>query len=391
MSAGFELIGGQAEAFPWLESQLEVSAGVRRLRVGERTVLFCERRQQLFELNATADIIWQSLAAGRPPSMAVHHVRVLGASAAEALDFVISSAQLWLATGLLLPTEVAARCRQTPDAEWRLRLGHLACTLALHGQAEDPIWSELKQVFSQFLTGRSEGAARISLIFEAGNAFLLLADRPLGLFQAERLVPEVKAIITEAVSRSLTEGWFLLHAALLSFRRQGLLISGGPGAGKTTLALALAARGLGYGSDDIVTVSPTGHFSGIPFSPAVKSGGWDLAVVYAPNVSRRPVHQRGDGQHVRFLPVDDFACGDVDALGWALILDRRPDAKPALEPVEPLEMVGELIAGAYCPSHRLQGDTLEAFASAFRGVDCRRLIYADVTQAVALVDEMLGG
>lgn len=390
MAVEIVLSGQGGEAFPWLESQLASAPGVRRLRVGERSVLFCERRQQLFELNATADTIWRSLAAGHAPSMVVHEVRALGASPAEALSFVIASARSWLAAGLLAPAEVAARCGQTPDAEIHLRLSELTCTLALHGPAHDPLWRELELVFTQFLTARSEGSAHISLVCEAGHVFLFFAGAPLGLFTIDQLIPEVKAILTEAISRSLSDGWFLLHAALLRCGHRGLLISGAPGAGKTTLALALAARGLGYGSDDIVTVSPAGHLRGIPFSPAVKSGGWELAAAHAPQVLGLPIHRRGDGQQVRYVPIDCFAEGDVETLGWALILDRRPDAKPRIEPVEPLAMIAELISGAYCPSHVLRADTLDAFAAGFAGVDCRRLIYADVTQAVALIEGMIG-
>lgn len=390
MAVEIVLSGQGGEAFPWLESQLASAPGVRRLRVGERSVLFCERRQQLFELNATADTIWRSLVAGRSPSMVVHDVLALGASPAEALSFVIASARSWLVAGLLAPAEVAARCRKTPDAEIHLRLSELACTLALHGPAHHPLQRELELVFTQFLAAHVDRSASISLVCEAANVFLFFAGRPLGLFRTDQVIPEVKAIITEAISRSLSDGWFLLHAALLRRGHRGLLISGAPGAGKTTLALALAARGLGYGSDDIVTVSPAGHLRGIPFSPAVKSGGWELAAAHAPQVLGLPIHRRGDGQQVRYVPIDCFAEGDVETLGWALILDRRPDAKPRIEPVEPLAMIAELISGAYCPSHVLRADTLDAFAAGFAGVDCRRLIYADVTQAVALIEGMIG-
>ena len=391
MGVDIDLSSPRGEVFPWLESRLDPAPGVRRLRVGERSVLFCERRQQLFELNATADAIWGSLAAGQAPSRVVAKVHALGASPGEALAFVIASAQAWLAAGLLAPAEVAARCRQTPDDEMHLRLGELTFTLALHGSALHPLWRELQLVFRQFLTDRPEGSALLSVAFAADHGFLFSAGTALGLFPAERFIPEVKAIITDAVCGSLSEGWFLLHAALLGHGHRGLLISGGPGAGKTTLALALAGRGLGYGSDDIVTVSPAGRLRGIPFSPAVKSGGWELAAAHAPLVSGLPIHRRGDGQQVRYLPVAGFAPGDVDALGWALILDRRPGARPGLEPVEPLAMIGELISGAYCPSHRVRADTLDAFAAGFHGAVCRRLIYADLTQAVALIEEMIGG
>ena len=90
MGVDIDLSSPRGEVFPWLESRLDQAPGVRRLRVGERSVLFCERRQQLFELNATADAIWGSLAAGQAPSRVVAEVHALGASPGEALAFVMA-------------------------------------------------------------------------------------------------------------------------------------------------------------------------------------------------------------------------------------------------------------------------------------------------------------
>ena len=190
---------------------------------------------------------------------------------------------------------------------------------------------------------------------------------------------------------SVPAGGFLLHAALLTSGRKGLLLVGPPGAGKSTLTLALAARGLGYGSDDIVRVSATGTFSGVRFSPALKSGSWELAAVCAPQVSMLPVHLRSDGQQVRYVPAGRLPSGDTDAIGWSLQLARRPGARAALEPIEPVEMITSLLAGAWSATYALRGDTLAALAHAFADVACHRLVYSDLDEAAELLMEHMRG
>lgn len=52
-----------------------------------------------------------------------------------------------------------------------------------------------------------------------------------------------------------SRGFTLVHAAALARHDRGALIVGGPHAGKTTLAMALAAQGLEYYSDDVAPLS----------------------------------------------------------------------------------------------------------------------------------------
>jgi hypothetical protein len=377
-----------AEANPWWDGPCEVARGVRRLELGGRAALFCERSQQLFELNPTADLIWQGLAAGRSPRAVAREVQGLGAAPCDAEAFVRSSAEAWLREGRLLPAAVAARVRGPPDRELSLRVGDLACTLGLFLALDDPQAKDLAAVFGQFAGAEpSDHGLHISVVAHADGYILLVDGAPRGFFGPEQIVPQVKAALTEQLARSTRDGAFLLHAALLAWGGGGLLISGPPGAGKTTLALALAARGFGYGSDDIVAVSRQGALTGIRFSPAAKAGSWDLLAL----PGDLPTHVRADGQAVRYVPVAGFAPGEVHAVAWALRLDRRPGASAALEPIAPLEMLTDLLSAAFSAEHALCADALEAFAARLADALCHRLVYDDLGEAAAVVEAMVGG
>jgi hypothetical protein len=75
------------------------------MRVGERGLLFCERRQQLFELNAAADIIWDALLEEAPLQAALRLCGQLGGDADEARGHVWGQLGQWLREGFWEPSE----------------------------------------------------------------------------------------------------------------------------------------------------------------------------------------------------------------------------------------------------------------------------------------------
>jgi len=65
--------------------------------------------------------------------------------------------------------------------------------------------------------------------------------------------------IEASISRDLTRqdhGLHVVHGAVVYGERGDILLTGNSGAGKTTLSLALAARGLRVGCDDIAVLNP---------------------------------------------------------------------------------------------------------------------------------------
>lgn len=358
----------------WLGVALVPAPGVRRLEVGGRAALFCEQTGRLAELNPTAERIWRGLAGGRAPSAVADELFRSGASRDQASGFVAEAARAWLQVGWLRlprPTE--------PLSRLPLRVGRLAVELAV--SAGDPVEAELAAVFGRFAEAGGRAGATVEVRRFADGYLLGLEDVARGFFAGDRIVPEVKALLTERLASS---GALLLHGALLGRAGRGLMITGVPGAGKTTLAVALAASGFGYGSDDIVEVAANGRLAGVPFSPAVKAGAWDLLAAYAPGLARRPVHRRADGLAVRYLPAEWFAAGTALELGWALTLDRRLGAAATLERLEPLAMLAEVLGGAFA-GDRACGAQVEALAAQLSAADCRRLVYDDLDLAVAAI------
>jgi hypothetical protein len=62
--------------------------------------------------------------------------------------------------------------------------------------------------------------------------------------------------LTRHWAEQLSQKYLVFHAAALERQGKGLMLLGGPAAGKSTLALALVRSGFGYLSDEFAVVSP---------------------------------------------------------------------------------------------------------------------------------------
>lgn len=93
------------------------SPGAHLLALKDRAALFCARRQQLFALNDTARLIWDSLSGGESLAEATDRLERLGLSPAEAEGYVLSAAEAWSRDGFLVPATAMTRLGQPPEAE----------------------------------------------------------------------------------------------------------------------------------------------------------------------------------------------------------------------------------------------------------------------------------
>jgi energy-coupling factor transporter ATP-binding protein EcfA2 len=175
---------------------------------------------------------------------------------------------------------------------------------------------------------------------------------------------------------------------MVAMNGKRILLCGAPGAGKTTLALALVGSGLAYGGDDIVHFEPDGAAAGIPFPAAAKSGSWTLLDSYVDGLSGLPVHQRADGVRLHYvLParLDTDGPRPIDA---ALFLERKDGAAARAVPMAPLEALCILLESAWSERHFAQAPMIAALARDLSRAKLRRLVYDDLASAVAIVKNL---
>jgi HPr kinase/phosphorylase len=195
--------------------------------------------------------------------------------------------------------------------------------------------------------------------------------------------PVVERVNTELIERLTERSIYAFHAATVSHRGQVVMLGGPSGAGKTTLALALAARGLGLLSDELALSLPDGRtIAPFPRRAMVRAGTIDLVAELAflgqrepigveprwpvgpedleKAFGRRPADAGPLGHVVLVEPGDPGGPSALDEIGTGLaaaeLLHLTPAAATELELV--MDRLGELLRGVRCA--RLRRGTLES-------------------------------
>jgi hypothetical protein len=151
--------------------------------------------------------------------------------------------------------------------------------------------------------------------------------------------------------------------------------------------MALAARGYDYLADDIVRVDSTGLFKGVSFAPAVKQGAWPLLARYYPQLTDWPIEMRTDGQAVRYAPIAP-AAPLFRAPNYFLALSREAGRPAQLVSFDPVEALSMMLAGAFAVEGRLTADQMARLAERFRYMNCRRLFYSGLEDALREIERL---
>lgn len=192
--------------------------------------------------------------------------------------------------------------------------------------------------------------------------------------------PALKVALTDAALAAL-EG-IALHVATLSRGDEALLLVGAPGAGKSTLSVALGASGFRLEGDDIAALEPGGRVRGLAFPATVKDGAWPLLARHRPDLARQPAYRRPDGQRVRYLPLVPGA-PPPRRVRAVLCLERR--AGPGgLTPLGVEEGVAALLEGAWSADRRLAPRDFDALMRCVDGAAFHRMRYATLDEGLSL-------
>lgn len=368
--------------FPWDDCRLVAPTTIHHLSIGGRAILFCEARQVLYGLNSTADRIWRSLSEDGRPVDARRRLTDLGLADNDARAFVEDATLSWLHGGQLAPQEAVACLRQRASATRTLRIDELSVRIKFFGVEPD----EVDNVFGQFVLGEGAASLTLSVVSCGDRLFLFEGERPLGSCSRKEWVPRLKAVLTEHYAANV-RGAFLMHAAFLVRGGKGLLLSGAPGAGKTTLCVVLARSGYEYQGDDIVRLEPNGKATGTPFAACVKEAAWPLVEPYAPEIADLPNYHRSDGKVVRYWPAPPVQRRQ-QSIDLVLLLSRQQGATPALEPVEPLDAFSTLLASAFSAKGSISAPALKTFGSAIEGAASFRFVYSDLAEAIGAIRDL---
>lgn len=354
--------------------------------IGSQTVLCCGRTERLSELNETAALIWRDAAEGRSFAQICGHLEEAGASAREAETFVSLQVNEWLRCGYLIPEDALALTRKAPIARRRVSIDELDAELLVFGAADASTLDAFANVSKE--TGEIGDPLRLCVIGEGDVDYILLNDLPLGMTPRRGTLPKVKHRLTRELFQCAESGFFT-HGALVSRDGVGVFMAGEPGAGKTTLTMALVAHGFAYGGDDTVRIDMNGNAKGLPLAAAVKTGAWTLLADAFPELETLQTHERRDGLFARYVAprqIDDtFRPIDV-----FLKLDRTDGAQAHCEPLTPLEALSTMIKGGYVERPMARSlEVMRALSAQLSAASCHRFVYDDLSAAVSLIEDLV--
>ncbi len=338
------------------------------------------------EIATVADGLWDAGLLVDPAGRDVTGDRVLAGVAPPPVPDALG-----LAAGAADPAAGRA-VADTPAAEVprRALLGLLGRTVAL--AADAAAWAELEALLAPLAA--DPGAtpeATISVVSRRSAPHLgalhhvLVDGRQV---RAVRTPGALRSAVEEVLCTLAAEGQgdLRLHAAVLVGPAGAVLIPGASGAGKSLLALAGVAAGLGYGTDEAARIPLVGEVvvDALPKPVTVKAAGrpWVPPALTArwipPDVA--------DPDDYAWVPL----VGSAPAPVVAVVLPDCSGATEGLAPCEAGDAAEALLAGVFNLGGAGVAAGLEAVCRLVEGAACLRLDTRDLPAAGARLAERLG-
>ena len=348
--------------------------------------VFSAVAQKLYALNTEAALIWCGFEEGEPVSSVVDRLVASGANPTDAATYVNQAARKWLRLGLL-QVDIASFDGLATECAFTVRLARSTWTFEFNSGS---VAQSVLQLFEHHEPPLESGN-RLKIIESKGLVYIFDNDKCVLTCVMDDVVPSTKAYLTEQLVLQCAPD-IAFHAACLEHNAKALLISGSPGAGKTTLALYLVQRGLACCADDIVLIRPDGTVTGVPFAPTIKAGAWRILESSVPALKDVPIHRRRDSKRVKYLNSLGMAAnGSVYRVGWIVFLKRRSRGDAKLVPLGRLDVLKRVIASSNSPNGRMSHASLVSFKTMLTQADLFELSYSNVAEAGVAILRMSDG
>lgn len=338
------------------------------------------------------------------PNQQVHHLNVSGAAVAGRLqreatwDQLVAelreagvdpkTAENWVAALLDQLADAAlleARSASIDATIARTTIVRIAGVTFAFQFGSNDLFDLISSGYDCLKTDAASAPDHTYYLAEAGEFVLIVKDK--GAARVARrsgAAVRLKAAILEELL-SAHEHAAALHAACVLRNEEAFLLLGSPGAGKTTVSLALLHHGFGFGSDDVTLVTPGGGLQTIPLPAAIKESAWATVEHLGIHASGLPVHCRPDGQRVRFYPIPEARLDSPPHIRAIVRLRRKANSDTVLLPFAREEALAALFEESRSLTGRCSTEIMQALARLVREAECLDLHYTEAAHAASLL------
>jgi hypothetical protein len=350
--------------------------------LGDRNLVFSEARQAVYELSETAAHLWRSLDDGRSGSDLLRELIEGGIDGDQAASAVEAASQD-LAN---LRGEPAAAVAD-PLARRIERLVPLTISIAsaavqLH--LSEALVSDVVDVFGHLVAEVPETDHLLCAEASGGTVRIFTPGQPDWSCERSQFIPLLKAQLIDAVLRSAAYE-VALHAAALARNDTAVLLVGSPGAGKTTLAIALTRAGFDLLADDVALLDERGLVRGVPLPFTAKASSWPLLSHHWPGITDQRSHCRPDGKVVCYIPHPLASDRSPRPINAVILLNREEKAAASVEERDLFFALSILVAEGATRDERLSPAGFTALVEGLRKARCYRLTYSGLPGAAAAV------
>ncbi len=380
--------------------------------LGEDLLVFAEPAQQFYRLNGTAAHIWCALEDGLTPEGVVRELmQVYRIARATAENAVADALAQWEEVGLRdtvpsgrrapqdRPEPLAPIAPAVPRTETR---GGQVLSIRILGLdyriwcADSRSMEMVRSVFGHLeASGPCSGGRPVHVLKKGrGYAVIWVEELLASGLSLDEVAPVLHAqAMWEAYQQ--TPGLLVMHAAAISDGARCVLMPAVSGSGKSTLSAYLASTGLPLCADELVILDGTdGCLRPVPLSIGLKPGAWPVLDSVYPGLERLPIHRRGDGRRVRYLPpsmASPAALTSAKVAPVALVFPRYAKGSPLrISELDAADALCRLADAGYdTPSGQLTTQGAAELVNWIGGLKGFELEYEDLEGAGSFVKELL--
>lgn len=350
--------------------------------LGRHNIVFSEVRQAVYELDDLSAFVWRCLDSELDTTQIVDELVEFGVARSKAREAVTAVlVELRELRRVAAPSHPAAAHAKIERLA-RLSLWIAGVGVQLH--VSKALLSDVRAAFGHLMKDTDETHVQLCVRAAGSSVRFLPPGRPEWSCERSHVVPVLRAELIDSILRC-AQYEVALHAAAVAFGTGALLLVGSPGAGKTTLAIALASAGSEVISDDVVLIDQDGSATGLPFPLTAKAPAWPLISHVWPGLTFEPSYGRPDGQTVAYLaqiPLDFSPLRRVESI---ILLNRQEHAGVSMQELDPTDVLTVLVQEGATRDERLSATGFKSLLKILREARCCRLTYSNLSDAVAAV------